>query len=126
MQNAKKYVNEARETVSKNEAVGFPATLDLEHPDFILHADKTGFNHNSREDDNVGGHLFIGSASNEKLLVESNENDCRVAVMGFTNSLGTPMLCVAIIKGSQLECFEKFGVDLEAKHVPAPEEDTDV
>ena len=84
----------------RKNAVGLPVDLELAHPDFLLHVDETGFNFNSREDGNVGRQLFVGSTSDGKLLVMSNEKDCRATVMGFTNSLGAPILYFVIIKGS--------------------------
>ena len=56
----------------------------------------------------------------------SNENDRRVTVLGFTNSLGEPVICVVIFKASQLEYFEKYGIDIDAKYASRDDGDEDL
>lgn len=113
------------EEVNECEAEGLPVDLDLINPDFLLHFDETGFNLNSREDGNAGGELFIGSVSDDKLLAVANENDCRVTVIGFANSAGVPILCIIIIRASNLEYFERRGIDLDASYVNATDNDNE-
>ena len=68
-----------------------------------MYIDETGFNLNSCEEGCVVGKLFIESKSNEKLSIAANESDGRVIVIGFNNSAGDLILCIIIMKGSNLE-----------------------
>ena len=56
-------MNEIGETVEINEALGLPVILELKHGDFLLHADETRFDLNSREDCKVGGENVIGGVA---------------------------------------------------------------
>ena len=107
---SKNYRNEMGKIVQISEALSLLVNLVLKYPDFLLHVDKTGFNLNSWEDCKVGGKNFIEGVLDKKFMRMYNETDCRATVLGFTNSIREAVLCVIIIKATQLEYCEKYGI----------------
>jgi hypothetical protein len=89
---------DSNKTHRKELAFGVESQYELIRPECCPFVDETGSNTNQKDDDNVGGQMFVVPVDGCNVGIKGAVTDMHFTVLCFTAATGEPVLCAVIFK----------------------------
>jgi hypothetical protein len=105
---------------SEEEAFGQQVRKTVKHPDYVLFVDKVGNNTNMKDNGHVGGERLL-KGKGQMAEVTAATSEAHFTVLGFTATMGEPVMCVTIFAASELTQELQLGIDIRAPMVKGDE-----
>ena len=110
--NKPKPLDSTGNTCIEDEKVELLTKYELTYPNYLLTVDEVGSNLYYHYDNNISREKYISSASSNHTTIQSNNNNYRFTVLGFTSSDSKPVICTVIMKAERLSYEQIQGIDI--------------
>jgi hypothetical protein len=105
-----------KETTNKNKMYGRPTKYRLTHPKELLFVDETGCNTTMKQDEHVGGEMFLLPCEDKESEIAAAVTDTPFYVLSFSSGTNEPVLCAVIFKSNKdvdnIPYTWRLGIDL--------------